>query len=501
VIERTQSAHNGLLDLLESPRSQLLLLLFFAFVYRMSTFGHPNMDSDEALYFYIGQEMHRGMIPYVDIWDRKPLGLFLIYYLIAAVSDSVIAYQIAAWLCVALTAWVIGLIVSELSSRRAGLMAGLCYVAALPLFFGWGGQAPIFYNPLVAGAAWMILKALPRLRDGGLDRRVDLAMFLCGVALTVKQTALVESAFFGIFCAFTLLQSGMPKGRVLKAAAWWMLLGVLPTLLICLYYWLSGHWTEFWQAMFLSNLAKQPATWVTLASRAINSYLRMLPFLCTFALGLVLKPDGPNAGKYRGFLIGWIVAAWIGFLIVPNLYPHYILPLIVPLCVASGLLFSRRDVGLVFFLIAFGTSVTRYNAFDFTRTSRAQTNLAALTQSIRQHDNGRGLFIYDGPILLYAMTGHRPMSPLALPLHLNYAVEENVSHIDTNAEVARILAARPGVVLVSKYSRNNPANEVTLGMVNRYIQVNCRLITEQWSSEMFRSDPILVYGDCAREPN
>ncbi len=487
----------GLTKWLERPGIQLAVLLVFSLLLRITTFGHPNMDSDEAFYFLIGQQMHEGALPYVDIWDRKPLGLFLIYYLIAGISHSVIAYQIVAWLFVALTAWVIARIVAEISSSSAGLMAGLCYVALLPLVYGWGGQAPIFYNLPVAFAALLLLKAAPRLQLGEPDRRADLAMICCGLAITIKQTALFESIFFGLFSCVVLARSGMSRQRLLGTALKWALLGALPTLLISLFYWFSGHWAEYWHAMVISNFAKQPATPVTLAARAINLYLRILPLLCIALLGLLLKAGGPNAGKHRNFMIGWVIAAWIGFLIVPNLYPHYLLPLFVPLCCVSGLLFSRRDIGWFFFAVLLATSVLRFNFWSYSFTSRAQSSLDSMAQSIRQHDNGRGLFIFDGPILLYAMTGHRQMSPLALPLHLNYAIEENVSHLDTLAETKRILAERPGVVLVARVPRNNPINLRTHALVTRYIQANCRLVDEQWSSEIFRTDRILVFGDCA----
>ena len=67
-------------------------------------FGDTNYFNDEYFYFQAGMRMHDGLLPYVDIWDRKGPGLFLTYWLTAFFSRSVIAYQPAALLSAAATA-------------------------------------------------------------------------------------------------------------------------------------------------------------------------------------------------------------------------------------------------------------------------------------------------------------------------------------------------------------------------------------------------------------
>ena len=53
------------------------VILALAFVLRAPTFGDPALHTDEEFYFYVGQQMLDGRLPYVDIWDRKPFGFFL----------------------------------------------------------------------------------------------------------------------------------------------------------------------------------------------------------------------------------------------------------------------------------------------------------------------------------------------------------------------------------------------------------------------------------------
>ena len=76
-----------------------------ALVMRGATFGDPTVWIDEQLYVLIGQKMSEGELPYVDIWDRKPVGLFLLYAAIAGIDRSILAVQIASLLFAAGTAF------------------------------------------------------------------------------------------------------------------------------------------------------------------------------------------------------------------------------------------------------------------------------------------------------------------------------------------------------------------------------------------------------------
>src|SRR3546814_16307956 len=65
----------------------MLLLLLAALIVRAPTFGNPVLHVDETFYFTVAHEMLRGDLVYVDILDRKPIGLFLIYLVTALGGD------------------------------------------------------------------------------------------------------------------------------------------------------------------------------------------------------------------------------------------------------------------------------------------------------------------------------------------------------------------------------------------------------------------------------
>lgn len=469
---------------LARPVALAVLFAVIAVALQAATFGDTNRHADELFYFLVGQRMHDGLLPYVDVWDRKPFGLFLVYYAIAAVSHSVLAYQLAACLAAGLTAWLIAAIVREFAAWRGGMFAGLAYLLMLGPFEGATGQAPDFYNPLIASAAWLILR-----ERGGLTGRSWLAMLLGGLAITVKQTSVVEAVYLGLYALWSARQ-GRSGPRLLRAALGFALIGAVPMLAIAAGYAWAGHWPEFWHAMVTSNFAKGRSSGE--AHRLLGIALAAAPLLLGALAGLL----GLRDGRARGLLAGWIGAALLGFLAVPNFYPHYLLPTLVPLAAASGPMFERSRlrlpllVGLALYSFLWHAPGRRDWALA---SARSMDELAVL---VRNHDGGGGLLVFDGPAYLYALTGERFLSPLVFPHHLNHAIETDVSHLRTGTEIDRILAGRPGVVVMALNPSNLPFNAYSRARVLGYARQSCRLVGVVDLAEGPFETPISVFGDC-----
>jgi len=84
------------------------VLTLCAFVVRCGLFGDPLIHVDENFYLWVGERLLRGELPYVDVWDRKPVGLFVLYAAIRLLGgDGIVQYQVVATLFAAATAWVV----------------------------------------------------------------------------------------------------------------------------------------------------------------------------------------------------------------------------------------------------------------------------------------------------------------------------------------------------------------------------------------------------------
>lgn len=475
------------MNLIRTSPVHLVILLAIAFALRAYTFGDPNLFIDEAFYFAAGNAMHHGALPYVDVWDRKPFGLFALYWLIAGFSSSPAAYQIAATLFAALTAWMIGRIVRLWSAWPGALGAGIAYLFLLAPFQGFGGQAPVFYNLFIAIAAWLVIRSAPQLARGEAGHAIPLAMLSAGLAITIKTTALFEAAFLGLYALAML-----PGSLRLRRGAAWALIGAAPTLAIMAGYALAGHWSEFWQAMTGANLSAERWDAYSAQIRFRLMLNALAPLLAVAAFGLL---DLRGKGLAR-FVLLWIGAALVGLAAFPYFHMHYALPLLVPLCVATGAFLARKWIGPIALVALCVLEFSRSPAIDFAHTAQSRTAMERLATAIDRHDGGRGLLVYEGPPFLYTLTSQPFPSALAFPAHLYHAIERDVSHLDTLAEIKRVIAKRPGAVVMTEEPRDGPLNEETFRVVDAYVRASCRLVAEVKAPERLRADQVQVWGDC-----
>lgn len=472
---------------------QFAILLAVALILRCDTFGDPNLDDDDTFYQTVGIAMHHGALPYVDVWDRKPFGLFAIYWLITGVSTAPIAYQLAASLFAAATAAVIAAIGAHWAKPVGGLLAGLCYLLWLAPTQGYGGQTPLFYNLFVASAALLVIRAGPELERGLFSRQGALAMLLAGIAITIKTTAAFEAAFLGLYAVWQFYRSRQGFAATAQRALLYAALGALPSLLIGGAYWAGGHGQEFSHAMVISNLSKAPPDPFAMGVRALIMACYLSPLLILALFGL-MEQHGPR----RRFAGLWLLAALVGLASVPRFYMHYALPLLVPLCVAAIPFLDRRGLGIVATAIVAGLSLWLAPPFQFAATAKSKAAIERLAEAIRRHAGGGPLMIYDGPPELYHLTGHGLVTPLTFYAHLSDLAEKDVSHLSTLAETRRVLALGPGAVVIANPIRSAPVNLETYRLVLAYTRQNCRLVAQETAYERLNSYLVEVWGDCRR---
>lgn len=482
-------ARNAMQRLLASPWPWLVCL---GLLTRVSVFGDLGYTDDELFYFMVGQRAHEGLLPYVDIWDRKGPGLFLTYYLIAGISYSVVVYQVAAALFALATSYLVSVIAGSISNRTGAIFAGVLYLALLPLYGGGGGQSPVFYNFYVALAAWLIVSARTDLARGIAGARIYAAMTAAGVALTFKQSAVVEAGFLGAYCLWELARAKLGwKGLAARAAAM-ALCGAAPILLFAAAIAWTGHFGVFWQAMVGANLHRTyyPASTTLMRAGLLAGYCAP-PLLLSLAgiLGAQAQP------WHRRLLGGWLLAAAGGIAIMPNFFEHYALPLMVPASIASGLALAhgrislRTAVAIVVIVILIGP------ALRFGDRARSREAMGSIVARIQQRDPHPRLLVYEGPVYLYRLLGSAPPSPLLFPMHLYHPYENNAGPFDTGAQMRRILAWKPTVVVRyadPSIARENPA---TAGLVRDYT-AGCRLWFVQRVHQVFETAEVAVYGDC-----
>jgi hypothetical protein len=431
----------------------LLTLAIVTLATRIGYFSNPNLHIDDQFYLFVGQRMLEGELPYVDVWDRKPLGLFVIYAGIASLGGGgVLQYQLVAALFVLATAAVIALFASRLASPRGAVLASALYIILLPALGGEGGQAPIFYNLPMAAAALLTFDALECGHQGAMRRALG-AMLLCGLAMTVKQTSLFEGVAFGLLHLLNFRRSGCNWPLVAMKGAALLAIALLPTAAIYATYVLLGHGEAIWQATVLSVLAKGPIPLSDTGSQIIEVLVVLtMPLALAAASFRKLAEDRP--GLRQTFFVAWGLGAVAGYLSVPNFFDHYALPLVVPICVLASRIGEGRS-GLLGFLLAAAIAGLFHEWEKWGSSDRQQMD--RLVAEIRSGLGDGCLYIYAGPVYPYSATGACHPTRFVFPDHLESKAEATALPVDPAIEVQRVLEARPTVVVTAPrilYARN-----------------------------------------------
>ncbi|WP_137679163.1 hypothetical protein [Aurantiacibacter suaedae] len=442
-------------------------LAIAAAILRAQTFGNPVIEFDEQYYLLVGERMLDGVLPYVDIWDRKPIGLFSMFAAFAWIGglfggDGLLTSQIGGLVAAVAAAELIRrMALHGGASGVPAIMGGLAYVIWLNLAQGEGTQASVLYTPLVVGAAFLVQRCGHRLlRDGAL------AMGLIGLAIQLKYTVGLEGLFFGLWLMALGHRRGWSSSRVLGAAALWALVAFLPTLVAMALYAQLGALDAFVFANFQSQFLRVPDELSVMGEDLLGSMaILLLPLI--LLLATIRREDL----RLRRFEWQWLAVALAAILIVGAYSPHYFIPLFAPLFVVLAPAFERwRKLGAA--MLVLGVVAGQYLLHHYEETKGGRAEALAMVEAIGEVPNC--LYVHDGFPALYRLSGSCLPSPFAFPGSLNMANEADALGVDSRREVERIFAARPDAV-VTDLPAYNRGNRVTRAIVQRELAAHYKL--------------------------
>lgn len=466
-----------------------LLLLGFAYlavglVLRGATLGYPVIHIDEQFYLLVGDRMLHGAVPFVDIWDRKPIGLFLLFAAIRLLGgDGILQYQLVALACVAGTSLVIYRTAREIASPMGAWWAGVAYQLFLSAFFCFGGQAPVFYNLLMALAGLGMLRVWTAKSDRRLFLHGLSIMAVVGLALQIKYTVVFEGLAFGLILMQRGRQWGWSYAKVLVSGAGWAGMALLPTLVAWVVYEVIGHGMAFAQANFLSIFDRHEDFGGSLF-RLIKEALALSPvWVAVFLAPRKLTPLRFAARPAQTFLRIWAAVAVAGFLIFGTWYDHYVAPLLVPLMALSAPALGRGKPFRWYtnFMIGFGilaaAVVTIYNTRHH-GTSEEVDIAADAIRNAAATPTGQGcVYINEGDPILYHMTNACFVTHYIFPNHLNGMVDANALGINATQEIENIMARRPQVVVMAVEPSSLPVNWKNRSIMFHHLKQDYQLVS------------------------
>ncbi|MEO6715897.1 MAG: hypothetical protein ABIM50_01415 [Novosphingobium sp.] len=436
-----------------------LVLAVFTLTTRAWTFGNPLINVDEQFYVLTGDRLLHGILPYVDIWDRKPIGLFLLYALICRVfADPIIGYQLLAVLSVTLTGCLVFSIARRHSSFTAALGGAAAYPAWLTVFGGIGGQTPIFYNLPMLGAAGWIISLMAQSDDRRLTRQGCGIMLLVGVALQIKYSVIFEALFFGLSLLWICWARRRSWLRLAIVAPAWIASALAPTLAAWLAYFELGHGLEFVQANFLSIFLDKN-DFLPALGRLAGLSLGLVPFLtCAWFAWKHWRGDHGPGKRETVWALAWTTVSIVGFLIFGVWYDLYVLPLLAPLSLVAALSFDHfaRQRRVIAMIVGLGLAggIGRSGVDMWLKgNARDADRLAAM---IKPHLGNGCLYVNEDLPILYYLTQSCLPSHYLFPQHLTSPHFENALGVSQMGELQRVLSSRPAAIVI----RANPDEDV-----------------------------------------
>ena len=246
-----------------SRRTAWILLTVLVMV-RLPSLVQP-AGADQDLYAYVGQEIARGGLPYVDAWDQKPPAIHYTYALLYGLWPHPSVVAAADLLAAAAIAFLLVLLERRMTGGP-GFAAAVVFLAlGNPAFSRLGGmwlrsQCETFIALAMAGAM-LLLHAATHAPGSNRGRRWALRLaagLLIGLAAAFKYNA----AVYGL--AAVAAAGAWRVGRRNCEPAWanaWLgdVIGltagaVLPLVLIAGRFLSAGAWDDLWQATITYNL-------------------------------------------------------------------------------------------------------------------------------------------------------------------------------------------------------------------------------------------------------
>lgn len=464
--------------LARSDAAIVLALALFTFVVRGAWIGDPNADVDEQLYSLIGNQMLVGAVPFIDLWDRKPWGLFALFAAFHAIGGpGSAAYQVAGALFTLGGAVMVFHLARAQTDRMTAAAGGALYVVLCAINDAHSGNSEVFFIPMLIAMAVLV-------RDTEHPRALSRALFamlIGGVALQIKYTVIPLCLFFGLWALWGQHRRGMPLWRLALLAAGFGVLGLLPTALVSSGYAMAGFWDEYVFANFISFFDRLPAS-TGRVHPLMLAYLGLQLSLSWLGIRAAQRIWPEGLPSHYVFAILWLVSAVATAYLPATVYRYYLAALVPATALLALPLFHREASerinraallpAAVFLLIV---------PYQYWVSHENRSATFRLAEAITPHldaSAGKCLLIFDGPTSLYRLTGSCLPTKLIYPDHLNNALEMDALGIRQEDEVRRILAGRPPVIVTAGQPLT-PQNFAAKDQVDAAIRRDYRLLAKE----------------------
>ncbi len=335
--------------------------LGLAVLFRFWTFFQSGLDWDESLYTLVSQSMLNGNLPYIEIWDNKPVGIYVLYVIAFSLfGKSIFAIRLLSCIAIAITCYVLyhlGQLFGK-DGRAIGLFASLIYVASSLQNEGTAANTEIFFIPFVATAYYLIFVQWLQPNQNLKRKKWTFAIVgsLLGLAFIIKYIVIYDLVIILLLTILQLfLKPSINRRQYFNSSGILALLilgFLLPFSLMVGVYAFKGHFSDFFYANFTANKIRtidRDFSINVVAKAFLSQFLINFPLWFCFGLTyltLISKFSRrilPIERKLLFLLLLWILIPLAGIFLTfrVRFYAHYFLPLLPPLSLVTAFFLTR----------------------------------------------------------------------------------------------------------------------------------------------------------------
>lgn len=460
-------------------------LALWAVVPRLPFLFVDTLGWDEGFYMIAGKELLAGKLPYVDVWDYRPVGFYLIYAALMSISGTdASGVVVGSMLAVLATTLLVAFIGTRVfASRRVGIFAGILFPAYMLVCEGDGANAENFFIVFGALSFLVVGTHLRRPAEMTSHRPVAFAFGLIqGVALQIKFLTAPVTAMLGLVFGLVVLSERRRLRDGVELFASFLAGYLLPTAAALACYWWIGQLHEMVFANFISAAGyAKSAFGLSEPVRSLKAImwaaygLAPLMLATVIALFAVVAPilwaAPARATAPYWLLVAWLAGATLSATYTGNFFDHYFIVMTPPLSVLAALALDRlagegaaRRVALVALglLVAFPLFLDGRNLYKRLASPIVNPARAIADEVKRLVPPGTSIFIVNLTPQIYVLSDTWPTGRFAFSWQLT---EDRFLPygIDVEREVERIFAPRPELVLVDReYYDRRPSSTAPL---------------------------------------
>jgi len=481
-----------------------LFLLVITLLLRSYSFLFSVIDWDESLYLLIAEAWSHGSIPYVEIWDQKPPGIYACYLVAKLVGfgDMLLGIRVMSVLMVSASAFLLYKIAGRLlpSTGWFSIAPALLYIIFSLNNQGLAANTEIFFIPFVLGGFYAVLRCIDN--DWQFHEQpgtLILSGLLVGIAFQIKY--LVAFDLIALAAAIVLLQWYHKKSKailsVAKIGALMVAGFIIPTIVVVLYFYYHGHLQDLLNATLSANVQHQAHGDFSIVKTAGKFYLQCRDQILLWG-SVVLVCWWLVWGKLDGdkkmialFLLGWLILTVTSASLTRKFYPHYFLQALPPLCLFFFITFDqllqavqRQTKRIVYsLLVLFIGIVTVLPVLEDTLLTVYFRKIAGnpywgdssaeIADYIKNDLTGDDyIFVAGGQPIIYYLSKAKiptrfPYPPFFLDDHFRF-----VSGIDQDEEIKSILTKKPRFIITRKLDDNVFYQSLEPYLLQNYTEVN-----------------------------